>query len=112
MGFLVLGLGLPLLGLLLRLAAKLRLAIPLLYALIAPTVFHSWFYAHHTLATGIGCSLFGLAALSWGITLAGKVRELAEEYREEQAAMELLARRVRQARANGDLSVSTEGLWR
>ena len=92
MGFLVLSLGLPLLGLLLRLAAKLRLAIPLLYALIAPTVFHSWFYAHHT--------------------LAGKVRELAEDYREEQTAMELLAHRVRQARANGDLSVSTEGLWR
>ena len=68
MGFLVLSLGLPLLGLLLglllRLAAKLRLAVPLLYALIAPTVFHSWFYAHHTLATGIGYGLFGLAALS------------------------------------------------
>lgn len=112
MGFLVLSLGLPLLGLLLRLAAKLRLAIPLLYALIAPTVFHSWFYAHHTLATGIGYGLFGLAALSWVITLAGKVRELAEDYQEEQAAMELLAHRVRQARANGDLSVSTEGLWR
>lgn len=43
MGFLVLGLGLPLLGLLLQLAAKLRLTIPLLYTLIAPTVFHSWF---------------------------------------------------------------------
>ena len=112
MGFLVLSLGLPLLGLLLRLAAKLRLAIPLLYALIVPTVFHSWFYANHTLATGIGYGLFGLAALSWVITLAGKVWELAEDYREEQEAMDRLAHRVRQARANGDLSVSTEGLWR
>lgn len=37
MGFLVLSLGPPLLGLLLRLVAKLRLAVPLLYALIAPT---------------------------------------------------------------------------
>ena len=107
MEFLVLSLSLPLLGLLLRLAAKLRLAIPLLYALIAPTVFHSWFYAHHTLATGIGCSLFGLAALSWGITLAGKVRELVEDYREEQAAMDLLAHRVRQARENGEVTISS-----
>lgn len=112
MEFLVLSLSLPLLGLLLRLAAKLRLAIPLLYALIAPTVFHSWFYAHHTLATGIGYSLFGLAALSWGITLAGKVRELVEDYREEQAAMDLLAHRVRQARENGEVTISTAGLWR
>ena len=112
MGFLVLSLSLPLLGLLLRLAAKLRLAIPLLYALIAPTVFHSWFYAHHTLATGIGYSLFGLAALSWGITLAGKVRELVEDYREDQAAMDLLAHRVRQARENGEVTISTAGLWR
>ena len=112
MGFLVLSLSLPLLGLLLRLAAKLRLAIPLLYALIAPTVFHSWFYAHHTLATGIGYSLFGLAALSWGITLAGKVRELVEDYREEQAAMDLLAHRVRHPRENGEVTISTAGLWR
>ena len=112
MEFLVLSLSLPLLGLLLRLAAKLRLAIPLLYALIAPTVFHSWFYAHHTLATGIGYGLFGLAALSWGITLAGKVRELVEDYREEQAAMDLLAHRVRQARENGEVTISTAGLWR
>lgn len=111
MGFLVLSLGLPLLGLALRLASKLRLTVPLLYALIAPTVFHGWFYANHALATAIGCGLFGLAALSWVVTLAGKVRDAVEEHREARAAMELLAHRVRQARANGEASVSTEGLW-
>ena len=111
MGFLLLSLCLPLLGLILRLASKLRLSVPLLYALIAPTMFHSWFYANHALATTIGYGLFGLAALSWVITLAGKVRDAVEGHRETQAAMELLAHRVRQARANGEVGGSTEGLW-
>ena len=111
MGILVLSLGLPLLGLALRLAAKLRLTVPLLYALIAPTVFHGWFYANHTLASAIGYGLFGLAALSWAVTLMGRVRDAVEEHREARAAMEFLAYRVRQARANGEISVSTEGLW-
>lgn len=112
MGFLLLTLGLPLLGILLRLAAKLRLLVPLLYALIAPTVFSGWFHANPLLANGIGYALFGLAVLSWLVTLAGKVRDAIEEHREAQTAMELLAYRVRQARANGENTVSTAGLWR
>lgn len=112
MGFLLLTLGLPLLGILLRLAVKLRLLLPLLYALIAPTVFSGWFHTNPLLANDIGFALFGLAALSWLVTLAGKVRDMAEEHREAQTAMELLAHRVRQARANGENTVSTAGLWR
>ena len=61
---LTIGVGMVLLSILFRLATKLRLTVPLLYALIAPTVFHGWFYANHTLATAIGYSLIGLAVLS------------------------------------------------
>lgn len=112
MGFLLLTLGLPLLGILFRLAAKLRLLLPLLYALIAPTVFSGWFHANPLLANGIGFALIGLAALSWLVTLASKIQDVIEEHREAQAAIELLAYRVRQARANGENTVSTAGLWR
>ena len=45
--------GLFLLPLLLRLAIRLRLGIPLLYALGMLTVFHSWYQAHTALADGV-----------------------------------------------------------
>lgn len=36
-------------------ARKLRLTIPLLYALAVPTVFRPWYLAHTPLAEGIFC---------------------------------------------------------
>ena len=62
---LIFSLGLLLLCLLFRLAARLRLAVPLAYALIAPTLFHQWYYAHYALANGIWWAMLVLAALSW-----------------------------------------------
>ena len=46
MAFMILGIGAALLPLLLQLALKLRLGIPLLYSILMLTVFHSWYQAH------------------------------------------------------------------
>lgn len=104
-------LGMALLPILIRVAIKLRLGIPLLYAVLALTVFHGWYQAHTALADGIFFALVGLAALSWVVTLLRRLWELLEDWREELAAAELLAHRVRQARASGETMVSTAGLW-
>ena len=61
MMFMILGVGLFLLPILFRLALKLRLGIPMLYAVLMLTAFHGWYQAHTALADGI---FFGLAALA------------------------------------------------
>lgn len=111
MMFMILGIGLVLLPILFRLALKLRLGVPMLYALMMLTVFHGWYQANSTLADTIFFALIGLAALSWVVTLLRRLAGLAEDWREERAAAELLAYRVRQARAVGEYAISTEGLW-
>ena len=111
MMFMILGIGLFLLPILFRLALKLRLGIPMLYALLALTAFHGWYQAHTALADGIFFVLVGLAALSWVVTLLRRLWELLEDWREERAMADLLASRVRQARAAGETIISTEGLW-
>ena len=102
---------LVLLPILLRLALKLRLGIPMLYAALTLTVFHGWYRAHTALADGIFFALIGLAALSWVVTLLRHISDLLAGWREDRAAAELLACRVRQARACGQSVVSTEGLF-
>ena len=89
----------------------LRLWIPILYALGMLTVFHSWYQTHTALADGIFFALVGLAALSWVATAARKVYGWLDERLAERAAAHELASRVRQARANGESAVSTDGLW-
>ena len=108
MMFMILGIGL--LPILFRLALKLRLGVPMLYALLMLTVFHAWYQANSALADGMFFALVGLAALSWAVTLFRHLWELVEDWREERAMAELLAYRVRQARANGEYTISTEGL--
>lgn len=112
MVLMILGIGFALLPLLLRLALKLRLGIPLVYSILMLTVFHGWYQAHAALADGIFFVLVGLAVLSWVVTLLRWLWSLVEDWREERAAAELLAYRVRQARANGEYVINTEGLWR
>ena len=107
----IFGFGLMLLPILFRLALKLRLGIPMLYALLALTAFHGWYQAHAALADGIFFALVGLAALSWVVTLLRCLWDLLEDWREERAMAELLAYRVRQARAAGEYAINTEGLW-
>ena len=111
MMFMILGIGLFLLPILFRLALKLRLGIPMLYALLALTAFHGWYQAHAALADGIFFALVGLAALSWVVTLLRRLWDLLEDWREERAMADLLAYRVRQARAAGETIINTEGLW-
>ena len=111
MMFIVLGAGLFLLPILFRLALKLRLGIPILYALLMLTAFHGWYQARTALADGILFALIGLAALSWVVTLLRHIYELLADWREERAMAELLAYRVRQARAAGEYNINTEGLW-
>lgn len=61
--------------LLFRVAKALKLGIPLLYALIIPTLFHKWYYTHTALANGIWYAMLAVVAVSWVITIARKVRE-------------------------------------
>lgn len=110
MAFMVLGFGFALLPLLLRLAIKLRLGIPLLYSVLMLTVFHGWYQAHAALADGILFVMAGLVALSWVVTLIRKIAGIASEFLEDIVAAKLLASRVRQARLAGESMVSTDGL--
>ena len=61
--------------LLFRVAGVLRLGIPLLYALIVPTLFHEWYYAHYTIANVIWYAMLVLVAVSWVVSIVRKVRE-------------------------------------
>ena len=110
MMFMILGIGLLLLPILFRLALKLRLGIPMLYGILMLTVFHGWYQAHTALADGIFFAMLGVAALSWVVTLLRRLWELLEDWREERAMAELLAYRVRQARAAGEYAIDTQGL--
>ncbi len=106
--FIILGIGL--LPILFRLALKLRLGVPMLYAVLMLTVFHGWYQANTALADGVFLALVGLAALSWVVTAARKIYEVIDDCREERAMAELLAYRVRQARASGQTVINTDGL--
>ena len=107
----ILGVGLMLLPILFRLALKLRLGISMLYAILMLTVFHGWYQAHTALADGIFFALVGIAALSWVVTLLRRLWDLLENWREERAMADLLAYRVRQAKAAGEYAIDTEGLF-
>ena len=107
----IFGFGLVLLPILFRLALKLRLGIPILYAVLMLTAFHGWYQAHTALADGIFFAMVGIAALSWVVTLFLRLWDLLEDWREERAMADLLAYRVRQARAAGEYVIDTEGLF-
>ena len=67
-----------LLLLLIRIAMKLRLSIPLVYLVLMLTVFQPWYRAHTALADGIFLALVGCTVLSWIISCVRFVRrELA-----------------------------------
>lgn len=53
------------LSLILRLAGKLRLTLPLLYFLLTVTVLNPWTTAHETLAFTILYGLLALSVISW-----------------------------------------------
>ena len=69
---------LHLLLLLIRIAMKLRLSIPLVYLVLMLTAFRPWYRVHATLADGIFLVMLGCVTLSWIISFVRFVRrELA-----------------------------------
>ena len=69
---------LHLLLLLIRIAMKLRLSIPLVYLVLMLTAFRPWYRAHTALADEIFLVMLGCVMLSWIISLVRFVRrELA-----------------------------------
>ena len=72
MTYCFLGFSLIFLPVLFRLVFRLRLGIPMAYAIVIPTVFRPWYLANTALADGIFFALIGLMALSWLITLGKK----------------------------------------
>ena len=67
-----------LLLLLIRIAMKLRLSMPLVYLVLMLTAFRPWYRVHATLADGIFLVMLGCVMLSWIISLVRFVRrELA-----------------------------------
>ena len=112
MRFLILGIGAFFQPILLHLAIRLRLGIPMLYAVMALTVFHGWYQANPAFGDAIFFGLVGLAALSWVVTAAWKICDAFDEWRADRAAAQQFADRVRQARAAGKYAIGTEGLWR
>lgn len=65
---------LHLLLLLIRVAMKLRLSIPLVYLVLMLTAFQPWYRAHTALADGIFLALVGCTVLSWIISFVRFVR--------------------------------------
>ena len=65
---------LHLLLLLIRIAMKLRLSIPLVYLVLMLTVFQPWYHVHTAFADGIFLALVGCTVLSWIISFVRFVR--------------------------------------
>ena len=57
-----------------RIAGKLRLSLPLLYAMVVPTIFHQWYYANYFVANGIWYGMLVLVAVSWIVSLVNYFR--------------------------------------
>jgi len=99
-------------SIILRVASALGLTIPLLYGILAPTLFSDWFHANQQLAEGIGYALLAFVALLWVLSIIRKIARLIERRREDKAAEEVFLYRLRQAQSQGIDTVSTDGLWR
>ena len=69
-----LSLALTLFSLVLHISGLLRLTIPLLYALLVPTLFRDWYYAHQAMAEGIWYAMLVTVALSWVVTIVKRVK--------------------------------------
>ena len=64
-----------LLLLLIRIAMKLRLSIPLVYLVLMLTAFRPWYRTHTALADGIFLVMLGCVMLSWIISFVQFVRQ-------------------------------------
>jgi hypothetical protein len=87
-----------LLSYLLRIAVKLRLTLPLIYAVLITTLFRSFYLAHTALADGIFFLLIAISILSWFISIG---RTIYNAIAEQKAALAL----IRQASARGESEI-------
>lgn len=71
--YLCLGIAVLFFTVMIVLVFRLRLTIPLLYALLLPILCPEWYQAHEALGNGIFFGLLGLVALSWAVTLVRRV---------------------------------------
>ena len=71
-----LGIAVFLFGTLALWVRRLRLTIPLLYALLIPILCPDWYDAHEALGNSIFFGLLVLTFLSWTVTLVRKIRQL------------------------------------
>jgi putative Mn2+ efflux pump MntP len=113
--FIIFGAFVIVLSIIFRVAAAFRLTIPLLYGLLAPTLFSKWFYANYDLANFIGYALLAIVGLSWVVSLIRKIRTFMADRREERFSDDLLRERIRTATErdeNGYLIVDADDLYR
>ena len=52
---------------------RLRLTIPLLYALLLPILCPEWYQAHEALGNGIFFGLLALVAMSWVVSIIRRI---------------------------------------
>ncbi|MGM9538343.1 MAG: molecular chaperone GrpE [Candidatus Onthomonas sp.] len=90
MVYLILGLIMAVLSAVLRLAAIFRLAIPLVYALVVPTIFHEWYYANQALAEGIWYGMLAVVVLSWLVSLGRKLLAIRRRRKKERELVQSL----------------------
>ena len=102
MAYLMLGIVMIFLSIVFRLAAVFRLTIPLLYALVVPTVFHEWYYANQTLANVIWYVLLAVVVLSWVVSLIRKVRGILLRRRDDKMLELIVLSRMREAQMHGE----------
>lgn len=57
-------------------ASLLHLTLPLLYALLLPTLFSGWYYSHYTLANVIWYALIVLGLIAGCVSLVRKIHDL------------------------------------
>ncbi len=57
-------------------ASLLHLTLPLLYALLVPTLFSGWYYSHYTLANVIWYVLLVLGLVARCVSLVRKIHDL------------------------------------
>lgn len=101
MFYIIFGAGILIVSIVFRLAAVFRLTIPLLYALLVPTLLSDWYYSHQALAEGIWYALLAVTLLSWVYSLVRKISGMIARRRSDRTDMELLVRRVRETGRNG-----------
>ena len=102
MAYLMRGSVMILLSIVFRLAAVFRLTIPLVYALIVPTIFHEWYYANQTLANVIWYALLAVVVLSWVVSLVRKVQDILLRRREDKMLELIVLNRMREAQMYGE----------